>query len=285
VSTRARQAAGADDPTATAAAPLVESFTLPYGDAAVFCARSPLKSTPNEDAASMIPAGGDRTVLAVADGMGGQPAGDQASDLALAVLAEHVGQDAKGPANLRVSIVNGIEAASARIESTGSGSGTTLAVVEVDHRSVRPYHVGDSMILVVGQRGHIRYQTVPHSPVGYAVESGLLDETDAMQHEDRHYVSNFVGAPDMRIEIGPTITLRPRDTVVIGSDGLFDNLHIEEVVEHVRKGPLAEEATRMATTCLDRMVKERRGKPSKADDVTFIVYRPHPGSIGDTAAS
>ena len=42
----------------------------------------------------------------------------------------------------------------------------------------------------------------------------------------------------MRIEIGPAVCLSQLDTVVIASDGLFDNLSIQEVVGSMRKGML-----------------------------------------------
>ena len=42
----------------------------------------------------------------------------------------------------------------------------------------------------------------------------------------------------MRIEIGPAVCLSQLDTVVIASDGLFDNLSIQEVVGSMRKGKL-----------------------------------------------
>ena len=105
-------------------------------------------------------------------------------------------------AELRDAILNGFEDANGAVQALGIGAATTLAVVEVKENIVRPYHVGDSMILVVGQRGKIKLQSVPHSPVGYGVESGLLDEKEAMYHEERHLVSNVVGSPDMRIESG-----------------------------------------------------------------------------------
>ncbi len=129
------------------------------------------------------------------------------------------------------------------------------------------------MILVVGQRGKLKLQTVPHSPVGYAVEAGLLDEKEAIHHEDRHLVSNIVGSPEMTIEVGRTLKLRPRDTVVLGSDGLFDNLHVEEITEIVRKGPLAAAASALADICRRRMDEPEPGRPSKPDDLTFLVYR------------
>ena len=154
------------------------------------------------------------------------------------------------------------------------GAGTTLAVVEVAQGLMRPYHVGDSMILLVGQRGRIKHQSIPHSPVGYALESGLLDERDAMVHEDRHIVSNLVGMEEMRIDVGPPTRMGRRDTVVLASDGLSDNLHLEEIIETVRKGPMPGAAARLAEHATQRMKAATEGHPSKPDDMTMVLFRP-----------
>ena len=74
-----------------------------------------------------------------------------------------------------------------------------------------------------------------------------MDETDAMHHEDRHVISNVIGSTDMRIEVGSAIKIAPRDTLVLASDGLSDNLHLPEIVECVRKGPLASVARELAS--------------------------------------
>lgn len=50
------------------------------------------------------------------------------------------------------------------------GAATTIAIIEYHAGTVRPYHVGDSMILVTGLRGRVHYQSVSHSPVGFAME-------------------------------------------------------------------------------------------------------------------
>jgi serine/threonine protein phosphatase PrpC len=246
------------------------------GRASIFTARCPGKAGPNEDGAFVIPLNGNRGILAVADGFGGQASGEVASRTALTTLIACIEEGESAGAELRAAILNGFEKANAAVTELAVGAGTTLAVLEVQGDTVRPYHVGDSMILAVGQRGKIRLQTVSHSPVGYAVEAGFLEEREAMRHADRHLVSNMVGAPDMRIEIGPPIRLRQHDTVVLASDGVSDNLHLEEIVEYVRKGPLIDVTQTVAVACSRRMRMETKGQPSKPDDMTFIVYRLNP---------
>ena len=251
-------------------------FNFAGGSAALFSMRCPGKETPNEDAVAIIPTGVDSGVLAVADGLGGAPAGKQASYLAIQCLVRAVEEAAREGVEIRAGILNGFESANEDVLALALGAATTLTVVEFDGEFVRHYHVGDSIVLLTGQRGKIKMQSIPHSPVGYGVEAGLLDETDAMHHEDRHVISNVIGSADMRIEVGSAIKIAPRDTLLLASDGLSDNLHMPEIVECVRKGPLAAVTTDLARQARERMEWEGEGKPSKPDDLTFAIFRLSP---------
>jgi len=243
------------------------------GLAAVYSSRCPGKESPNEDGAALIPLGESSGLLVVADGVGGARAGQEAASMAIRELQHAVERALEEDLPARTAILNGFENASKAIQELGFGAGSTLAVVEVQDDTVRTYHAGDSMVLVVGSRGKVKLQTVSHSPVGFAVESGLLDEVEAMHHEDRHLISNALGMAEMRIEIGPSWKLAARDTVLLASDGLFDNLHTEEIVAELRRGPLARVAEALASHALERMVKAVEGQPSKPDDLTFLAFR------------
>jgi serine/threonine protein phosphatase PrpC len=244
------------------------------GLAVVHSSRAPGKSTPNEDAAAVIPVDEGAAVLAVADGLGGARGGDRAAALAIHCLADALVARIPSEDSLRSAILDAFEVANEAVLGLGVGAATTLSVVEVARRAVRPYHAGDSSILVVGQRGRVKLQTVSHSPVGFALEAGLIDEEDALHHEERHVVSNVLGSADMRIEVGSELLLAPRDTVLLASDGLLDNLHAEEIVERVRKGPLEQGALALARDAIRRMTERTRGEPSKPDDLSFVAFRP-----------
>ena len=253
--------------------PQGEVLPIAGGTAGVFSAPSPDRQTPNEDAAALVRVNGHAAVLVVADGLGGSPAGEQASALAIREMIASLKEAPAEEPTLRAAILDGIEAANRAVSELGIGAATTLAVAEIQGRTVRPYHVGDSMILVVGQRGKIKLQTICHSPVGYAVEAGLLDEDEAMNHQERHVVSNIIGTPDMRIDVGSTVEMARYDTLLLATDGLFDNLHLDEIVERVRKGPLKRVVRRLADDCRRRMEAPEPGWPSKPDDLTFVTFR------------
>lgn len=248
-----------------------EIWPLAGGTACVFTRRRPGRETANEDAAALFPGANDNGVLAVADGLGGLPAGDLASALALQRLGVHVTGLAADA--MREAVLTGLEEANATVLAGGQGSATTIAVAGIEDGRVRTYHAGDSMIVICGQRGKLKYQTVPHSPVGYAEASGMLDEDDAMFHDERHLVSNMVGSPEMRVEISPLLRLAPRDTLVIATDGLYDNLYVAEIIELVRAGPLDVAGKRLLADCRQRMLLTGDEHPHKPDDLAFILYR------------
>lgn len=252
-----------------------ETLSIAGGTAVIYTSHSPCKQSAdeNEDAALLAPCDAESGILAVADGLGGARAGGTASLLTMETLTDAIAQGLEDDAMLRTAVLNGVEQANSAVHALGIGTATTLAVVEVQGQTVRPYHVGDSMILVVGQRGKIKLQTTSHSPVGYGVEAGLLDEREAMHHEDRHLVSNVIGDPDMKIEIGPVLSLAPRDTVLLASDGLFDNLHIDEIVATIRKGPLDTAVQCLADNARKRMTTQAADQPSKPDDLTILAFR------------
>jgi len=251
--------------------PAVQKSDL--GNCVVYSSPCPGREGPNEDAAALIKVAADHCLLVLADGFGGHPAGAWAAATAIRQVEIAVCERGTSEDNLISSIVEGFEQANEAVRKPGAGSATTLTVVDIEGERARPYHVGDSAILIVGQRGRIKIRSIVHSPVGYAVESGLMDEQEAMNHAERHIVSNMVGSEEMRIEIGPNLRLAPRDTVIIGSDGLWDNVLFEEVVEIIRKGVLVAGVQKLVDLSHDRMNSPQEGKPSKADDLTLIAFR------------
>jgi serine/threonine protein phosphatase PrpC len=254
----------------------IHSFESPLGSIAIAIAACAEKSGANEDAAAIIPLNSDGLILAVADGVGGAPAARKAANLAVENLRESLRNVENEDARVRTTVLDGIEITNQNLLDQKTGSATTLIVADIRDRLVRTYHVGDSSAWVVGQRGAIKMQTTPHSPVGFAVEAGLIDEAEALNHDELHIISNVMGSNDMRIEIGTQMPLAARDTLLLASDGLFDNVLQSEIVGIIRKGPVAEAITELWKLARQRMDGSEKDKPSKPDDFSAILFRPNP---------
>ena len=76
------------------------------GQAAVFSARCPGKGSANEDAAAIFSFGDDACVLVVADGMGGERAGQEAAALAIRAMRSALGEADREGWMLRTAIMN-----------------------------------------------------------------------------------------------------------------------------------------------------------------------------------
>jgi len=249
-------------------------FSLQAGIATAFTARAPGKETANEDALAIIPVNQSSLVLAVADGMGGMPAGEDASRTVMKRLIKSLMRVNKEDISVREAILDGIEQCNNELLENRIGSGTTLVVAEIQGNILRTYHAGDSVIMLMGNRGKIKYTAIAHSPTGYALEAGIINESEAMSHEHRHLISNFIGSTDLRVEIGPNIKMSPRDTLLLASDGLSDNLYDNEIIEICRKGPIQTASRRLVTECTRCMVNPVANRGHHPDDLTFIMYRP-----------
>jgi serine/threonine protein phosphatase PrpC len=245
------------------------------GQCAIVTRRSPDRdhNAKNEDSAALVSWAGKACVLAVADGLGGYGEGDVASALTLRRIAKRLANVEGSGAGISTAVLEAIEAANLELLDRPGSAATTILVASIEGDRFRAYHAGDSELLIVGQRGKIKFQTVSHSPVGYAVESGIIDREEGFDHEDRHIISNFVGMNGMRVEMATAIELAPRDTVVLASDGLWDNLYVDEVVEAVRKGSLLEAARRLTALADERMRGADESVSGKPDDLTVILYR------------
>jgi serine/threonine protein phosphatase PrpC len=244
------------------------------GELVYFSAPSPRKRKPNQDALGALALSATEGILAVADGVGGLPCGGEAAAAVVSCLV-NTGSAAHKRTG-ETDIVRSLKNANQALLDEGDHRATTIAVVHICGRHVTPHHVGDSSVMVTGQRGRVKLMTVAHSPTGIALALGLLNERGAMFHPQRHLVNEIVGQDDMHVETGKAVSMTTRDTLVIATDGLWDNLFVDEIKTVVRTGSLRNAANELVDAVHRRMGQKRSNEPGKPDDLTFFLYRPAP---------
>ena len=167
-----------------------------------------------------------RTLVAVADGMGGHAAGEVASNLALETLVEGLGEGQ----DLGAAFVLANERVHAKSSEPGKeGMGTTLVVMLVEEDSYRIGNVGDSRAYVMSSTG-IRRITEDHSYVAEAVKRGQ-SESDAAASEWRDVLTRAIGT-DVEVEVdvfGP-FPVENDTAVLLCSDGLYKALTDEDLL-------------------------------------------------------
>src|SRR5215813_12992740 len=192
-------------------------------------------------------------LLLVADGMGGHGHGDVASQIAVKVIGEvfqtTTGSDPRD--RLHAGFVTANQQIIAEAERIGgTGMGTTCVAVYMNGPQAWVAHIGDSRIYHI-REGQTIWRTIDHTRVQKMVEMGLLAASAAKDHPDANVVTRALGyaqladgtiiEPDVKME---PLVLQPGDSLVLCSDGLYDDIEDVEI-SGALPGRTPEEAARM----------------------------------------
>jgi protein phosphatase len=172
----------------------------------------------NEDAAYA----GDR-LIAVADGVGGLPAGEVASGIAIRVLAAVDGTPVDDPAiALReaVGTANREIRAAAGADPASEGMGTTVTAALLTGDQLTVVHVGDSRGYLL-RHAALRRLTRDDTFVQALVDQGVLTAEQARHHPQRSLVTQVVRGEELAPGLS-SLTVEPGDRLLICSDGLSD---------------------------------------------------------------
>jgi protein phosphatase len=214
----------------------------------------------NEDA---VLVGG--RLLAVADGMGGLPAGELASDIlvrALAVVDEM--PDSGEPLQ---DLIAALESANKQIEEAVAddvardGMGTTVTALMLSGDRVAALNVGDSRCYLL-RDGEMTQLTRDDTYVQALVDQGVLSPDDARRHPQRALVTQAVQGGPFR-PAGRMIPVRVGDRFLLCSDGLTDYVEDHAIAETLRTNPDRK-------TCAAELV-HRTLEAGAPDNVTVIV--------------
>lgn len=197
---------------------------------------------------------GGVTLLAVADGVGGEEAGEAASGAAIETLEGRF-FSALAAGGAREALASAIRDANDAVlkgqTDRGDAAATTLVACAVRGREAVVANLGDSRAYLV-RGGSARQVTEDHAG------------------NTSNQITRFVGdprgvQPDVFVE-----TLRGGDRVVLCSDGLTRHVEDGEIASLARGAdPLA------AADALVRLANERGGE----DNITVVVFAPRRGAL------
>ena len=204
-------------------------------------------------------------LLAVADGMGGMAAGDVASNLAIAAMAQ-LDEDVPGDA-LVDALRGAVDTANQNLRDAVDanpaleGMGTTLTGILFSGSKLAMVHVGDSRAYLL--RGDEFVQvTKDDTYVQMLVDEGRITEEEASVHPQRSLLIRALQGSD----VDPTYSVRPAvvgDRYLICSDGLSGPVSDDSIAATLRDYPDPDE-------CAERLLQLalRGGGP---DNITVIV--------------
>jgi protein phosphatase len=212
--------------------------------------------------------GGEPAVLlAVADGIGGLPAGEQAADLALQVVghfAHYVLPESEASvAGLRGTLRGLVDAAGRRIwlwardQGLGGTAGSTLVCALAWDRHYLVAHAGDSRCYYVNRRGASPL-TLDHTEAARLVREGGLSPAEAHVSPHNHRLTNALGLPtDLVVDLVPGSdelgALDEDCALLVCSDGLSATVTETDIHAALHETRSVEEACRrLVALALDR---------------------------------
>jgi PPM family protein phosphatase len=172
----------------------------------------------NEDSAYAGP-----RLLAVADGMGGHAAGEVASALTIASMAELDSEQPSG--DMLTALASAVTTANSRLQEkiianpAVEGMGTTLTALLWSDGHAAVCHIGDSRGYLLRQ-GELYQITHDHTLVQSLVDEGRISVDDVSTHPQR---SLLLRALDGRSAAEPDLSVHdamPGDRYLLCSDGL-----------------------------------------------------------------
>jgi PPM family protein phosphatase len=241
----------------------------------------------NQDVAAALAIGssgpsgaGENFLLIVADGMGGHPAGDVASQIAMNTLVEAFPTLPDGDLGLALKQAyrraNEAVFQAGEAEPAHAGMGTTLTSALLHGKYATVAHVGDSRAYLL--RGDALTQvTRDHTVVAEEVAQGLITAEAARRDPRRNRLTHVIGT-HFRLESKlPAIfelTLLPGDRLLLCSDGLYDVLEDDDM----RRALLGQDPDNAA-----RQLVEKAKERGTRDNATAVVAAAIPTRVPTTA--
>ncbi|MCB9137916.1 MAG: protein phosphatase 2C domain-containing protein [Caldilineaceae bacterium] len=224
-------------------------------------------------------------VMVVADGVTSTSGGAQASEIAVTRIEQYL----KTPSSrsLLERMTDAVRQANHDIVAVAEenpdwkGMSTTIVLSAIENDSLYTVHLGDSRAYLL--RGdQIHQLTVDHTWVQDAIDAGRLQPEDAANHPNRHVIQRFMGLqrgvtvdqsmikPGDQDALGDersttsSIALEPDDAVLLCSDGLYNRMRREELLEIARRWPGQPQAA------VHQMIEQavRRQEP---DNITAVM--------------
>ncbi|MBS0264068.1 MAG: serine/threonine-protein phosphatase [Planctomycetes bacterium] len=170
----------------------------------------------------------------VADGMGGQCAGEKASEMAVELISEKLSQlvdfsQDTGP-KVTAAIDQAVDYANVEIMALGEldanyhNMGTTIALIVKAGNRIYVAGIGDSRVYML-RDGKIDRLTKDHSLTDALLEAGTITPEEASRHRYRNVLYRYLGTKEGSSGSKPTpVDLHAGDRFIMCSDGATDGL-------------------------------------------------------------
>jgi serine/threonine protein phosphatase PrpC len=193
----------------------------------------------------------DFGLFIVADGMGGHHDGEKASALTANQVAAYIihnvflpmmnGENDVDRVPITEAMIAAVQKANSDVIAKVPDGGTTLTAVAVLGDLAYVVHVGDSRVYLINKDG-IEQITRDHSLVQRLIELDQLTREEANVHPQKNVLYRALGQSDHLEVDALTRRLPPNARLMLCSDGLWNMVNEQDIVEITMKYPNPQEA-------------------------------------------
>lgn len=217
----------------------------------------------NEDRYLVRKINNNATLFAVADGMGGEVAGDYAAEISLEMMADLLENEIFDEQKLSLFVKEADRAVlnKAKKNNALEGMGTTLTCALLQERILYWSHVGDSRLYAV-QNGELFQITKDQNMAQFLFEEGEISAEDINVHPSRNQIDQSLGCGEC-IPVKGKLAVSVGDMVILTTDGLHSALTFEKLYSVLKsKADVETKAQRLIKMALDASGK---------DDMTIVI--------------
>lgn len=195
----------------------------------------------NEDALRVLEG---KNFFMLADGVGGNRSGEIASQTALGTVEKFIEHNPLERLDGRDTIFRYFETAVDFVNQTirklsetepkYAGMATTLVCAYIRDRIMYIANVGDSRVYLVHD-SQIHQITEDHTYVNDLVKMGAITREEAENHNKKNVITRAIGANACSTPDCFNIFIQPKDRILICSDGLYDEVDEQEILERMMK--------------------------------------------------
>jgi serine/threonine protein phosphatase PrpC len=230
------------------------------------CARGLNPKRPvNQDRFLSLP---ERGLFAVFDGVGGQRAGEVASQTAAETIEEALAHTSAGSSvdlvSRAIQFANRDIFEMAESDEAYKTMATTVALVHIDGGCATIAHVGDSRVYRL-EDGRFYRETIDHTDFNDAMNAGGIGRDQLSAHGRSNVINRALGV-DREVEVEvKQINLRDGARFLLCSDGIYRHLSDEEIARVLAEN----KDPQLAADELKRMVHERGAD----DNLTAVIVQ------------
>ena len=202
-------------------------------------------------------------IAAVADGVGGRPAGSVASRLAVDLALSELSVDPTYPLGSLFASIQKKFGELAVNDPVNREMATTLTLLRVTDLRAEVGHVGDTRLYHLRGAGLVS-RTIDQTEVQRLIDEGILDNRTARRYSRRNVLLSMLSANNHYEFLHKSFAVQPGDRLVLLSDGAY---------HHISKNSLVSISQRNASVpqfC--KAIEDALNAAPVEDDFSCVVF-------------